>query len=297
MRPVLTSVPHVAAALPVLAVIGATAAFQVGAAMAKGLFPVLGPEGAVTLRVLLGALMLAAIVRPWRRWPAKASFGPMLGLGLATAGATLFFYLAIDRLPQGIAIALQFLGPLSVAVASSRRLLDLLWVVLAAAGVWGLVGAGAIDGRPLDPVGVLWALAAAASWAAYIVWGRTASVAFGAATPSIALIIAALVVTPVGVSHAGATLLRPDLLPLAIAVAIVSTAIPFTLEMYALPRMPPRTFAVLTSLEPAFGALFGLVMLSEVLRAPQLAGVAAVIVAAAGAAVASAPPREQTPLN
>lgn len=281
--------------LPVAAVLTATAAFQVGASLAKSLFPVLGPQGTATLRIILGALMMLAVARPWRAWPAKAPLAPLLGLGLASAGAVLFFYLALGRLPQGVAIALQFLGPLGVAVAGSRRAADLLWTALAAAGVWGLVGQdlAAGPGR-LDLVGVLWALCAAASWAAYIVWGQAASRAFGHATASLAIGIAALVILPFGVAQAGTNLLRIELLPWALLVALVSTAIPFSLEMYALPRLPAKTFAVLTSLEPAFGALFGLMLLNEILGPPQLLGVAAVIVAAVGAAWTSRP-RAQLP--
>lgn len=272
--------------LPVAAIIGATAAFQVGAALAKSLFPAVGPQGAATLRIVLGAALLLLVTRPWRGWPAKPPLASMVGLGLATAGAILFFYLAIGRLPQGVAIALQFLGPLGVAIAGSRRPSDLIWTALAAAGVWGLVGQG-LGKAGLDPLGVVWALCAAASWAAYIVWGQTASRAFKSATPALAVGIAALIITPVGVHHAGAALLDPALIPLALLVALISTAIPFSLEMYALPRMPARTFAVLTSLEPAFGALFGLVILHETLAPAQIAGVAAVIAAAAGAAWSS----------
>jgi inner membrane transporter RhtA len=207
----------------------------------------------------------------------------------------LFFYMAIGRLPQGIAIALQFLGPLGVAVAGSRRPTDLVWTALAALGVWALVGhdLGAGTGR-LDPLGVVWALCAAASWAAYIVWGQAASRAFGRATAPLAIAIAALVILPFGVAQAGSALLRLDLLPWALLVALVSTAIPFSLEMYALPRLPAKTFAVLTSIEPAFGALFGLVILHERLAPIQLAGVAAVIAAAAGAAWTGRP-RTQLP--
>lgn len=272
--------------LPVAAIIGATAAFQVGAALAKSLFPAVGPQGAATLRIVLGAALLLLVTRPWRGWPARPPVASMVGLGLATAGAILFFYLAIGRLPQGVAIALQFLGPLGVAIAGSRRPSDLIWTALAAAGVWGLVGQG-LGKQGLDPLGVVWALCAAASWAAYIVWGQTASRAFKSATPALAVGIAALVITPVGVHHAGAALLDPALIPLALVVAVISTAVPFSLEMYALPRMPARTFAVLTSLEPAFGALFGLVILHETLAPAQIAGVAAVIAAAAGAAWSS----------
>lgn len=126
--------------LPVTAVIGATAAFQVGAAIAKGLFPAIGPQGAAALRITLGALMLVVVLRPWRGWPARAPLLPMLGLGLSTGGAILFFYLALGRLPQGVAIALQFLGPLAVAIAGSHRPRDLVWAALAAAGVWALLG-------------------------------------------------------------------------------------------------------------------------------------------------------------
>ncbi|HEY0650970.1 EamA family transporter [Phenylobacterium sp.] len=281
--------------LPVAAVLAATAAFQVGASLAKSLFSVLGPQGTATLRIILGALMMLAVTRPWRGWPAKAPLLPLIGLGLASAGAVLFFYMALDRLPQGVAIALQFLGPLGVAVAGSRRLADLLWTVLAAGGVWGLVGQDLGTGvGGLDVLGVFWALCAAASWAAYIVWGQAASRAFGHATAPLAISIAALVILPFGVAQAGTELLRLELLPWALLVALVSTAIPFSLEMYALPRLPAKTFAVLTSLEPAFGALFGMMLLHERLAPAQLLGVAAVIAAAVGAAWTSRP-RTQLP--
>jgi inner membrane transporter RhtA len=284
--------PALAALLPFAAVIGATCAFQVGASIAKSLFPLVGPQGAAALRLILGSAMLIAVLRPWRNWPGRQALPQMIGLGLATAGAILFFYLALGRLPQGVAIALQFLGPLGVAIAGSRRASDLIWTALAAAGVWGLVGHSLAsgDGRPLDLLGVGFALCAGASWAAYIVWGQAASRAFGRATPALAVGIATLVVVPVGVQHAGlAALLQPSLLPLALLVALISTAIPFSLEMYALPRMPARTFAVLTSLEPAFGALAGLLLLHERLAPAQLAGVCAVMAAAAGAAWSSKP--------
>jgi len=289
-----TRASALAVLLPVAAVLVATSAFQGGASMAKSLFPELGAQGTAALRIILGALMMLAVTRPWRAWPAKAPLLPLIGLGLASAGAVLFFYMAIARLPQGIAIALQFLGPLGVAVAGSRRAADIIWTALAAAGVWALVGHDLGAGGALDPLGVVWALCAGASWAAYILWGQAASRAFGHATAPLAIGIAALVILPFGVAQAGTDLLRLDLLPFALLVALVSTAIPFSLEMYALPRLPSKTFAVLTSLEPAFGALFGLVLLNERLAGIQLAGVAAVIAAAAGAAWTGRP-RTQLP--
>jgi inner membrane transporter RhtA len=273
--------------LPLAATLGAMAAFQGGASVAKGLFPAVGPEGAAALRLLLGAAMLLAIVRPWRDWPRGAPLGSILGLGISMAGTIAMFYLALSRLPQGVAIALQFLGPLAVAIAASKRLTDLAWAGLAGAGVWLLVAAGR-QSLAIDPLGVVFALCAATGWGAYILLGRAASAAFGRSTAAIAVGIAAVVLLPVGLWRAGLALFSPSLLPIALLMAVLAAAIPFSLELYALPRLPARTFAIFTSLEPALGVLSGLVILHERLAPAQLAGVAAVIAAAAGAAWSSA---------
>jgi inner membrane transporter RhtA len=270
-------------ALPLLATLSAMACFQVGAACAKSLFPEIGPQGAAALRLSLGAAMLLVIVRPWRRWPRPAPLLALLGLGVATGGAVLMFYLAQSRLPLGVAIALQFLGPLGVAIAGTRRPVDLVWAALAAAGVWQLVGSGAHTAG-IDLLGVAFALCAAVAWAAYILCGRIASAAFGGSTGSLAASIAAVLVLPFGVAQAGSALLSPALLPMALLVALLSTVIPFSLELYALPRLPARTFATFTSLEPSFGVLSGWILLGQHLAITQIAGVAGVIVAAAGAA-------------
>jgi inner membrane transporter RhtA len=274
-------------ALPLLATLSAMAGFQTGAACAKTLFPAVGPQGAAALRLFLGALMLLAIARPWRNWPRPAPVLPLLGLGAATAGAVVMFYLAQSRLPLGIAIALQFLGPLAVAVFGTRRPIDLVWAAMAAGGVWCLVGAGA-GASSVDLVGVAFALCAAVAWASYILCGRAASSAFGGSTAALAASIAAILVLPVGIAQAGTALLSPALLPMALLVALLSTAIPFSLELYALPRLPARTFATFTSLEPAFGVLSGWVLLGQHLAITQIAGVGVVIIAAAGAAWSSA---------
>lgn len=274
-------------ALPIAAVLVAMAAFQAGAALVKGLFPAVGPEGAAALRLVAAAVMLTILFRPWRAWPKRPPWVALVGLGLGMAGLILFSYMAIARLPLGIVIALQFLGPLGVALAGSRKASDLVWAGLALAGVWALLGARAAH-VSLDPIGVGWALAAAASWAGYIVFGRQASAAFGASASALATAIAAIAVLPAGVAHAGSALLSPALLPLVLLVAGVSTALPTALELYALPRMPARTFGVFMSLEPAFGALSGFVILHEALTWPQLMGVAAVMTAAAGSAVSAA---------
>jgi inner membrane transporter RhtA len=279
-------------ALPILAALAAMAAIQAGAAFAKPLFPIVGPEGAATLRLVLAAAVLSAFQRPWRERPAKPPWLSLLGLGASMGGMILLFFMALERLPQGVAVAIQFLGPLGVALAGARRRLDLAWAVLALAGVWALLG-GRLPGEAVDAVGVALALGAAACWAVYILCGRTAGAAFGRATPALATALAALVVLPSGVVTAGAALFSPAAIPLAFLVAVVSAAIPFSLELYALPRMPARTFGILMSLEPAIAALSGLLLLGERLRPVQVAGVAAVIVAAAGAAWSAAAPEHR----
>jgi inner membrane transporter RhtA len=266
--------------------------FQLGAALAKGLFPLAGPLGTATIRLGLGAVLLVAVVRPWRAWPRRAPILPLVGLGLSMAGVILLFFLAMERLPLGVAIALQFLGPLGIALLGSRRPSDLVWAGLAAGGVWSLVGVGSAATMP-DPVGIAFGLAAACCWASYILCGRAAGAAFGTSTAAIAVSIAALVVLPVGVHQAGASLLALVLLPATLVMVLLSTVIPFSLELYALPRLPARTFAVLTSLEPAFGVLFGLLVLGERLSVAQMAGVVAVMGAAAGAAWSSADERSR----
>lgn len=269
--------------LPLAATLGAMVAFQVGASIAKGLYPAVGPEGAAGLRLAIGALILVAVMRPWRDWPKDAKLAPLIGLGVAAGAAVLFFYIANGRIPQAIAISLQFLGPLAVAVATSRRWTDLVWTALAAVGVWQLVGLGGVHGR-LDLWGLLSALAAGVGWGVYILCGRAAGAHFGRATAALATSIAALVVLPIGIATAGSALLDPSIWPLAVVVAVISTAIPFSLEIYAMPRLPARTFAVFTSLEPACGVVTGGLILRQALAPAQMAGVALVIAAAAGSA-------------
>lgn len=280
--------------VPILAIVGGMAAFQVGAALAKGLFPAVGPTGAAALRLMFGSLMLIILVRPWRGWPKNPPLFSLLALGVSMAGAIQMFYIAIDHLPLGIAIAIQFLGPLAVAVFASHRAVDLVWAAFAAAGVWLLVGMEA-SGQPIDLVGVAWSLGAAVSWAGYIVLGRRVSGAFGHSTAALAVTVAALVIIPVGFANAGMGLFAPALIPLALVVALFSAAIPFSLEFFAMPRMPPRTFAVFMSVEPTFGVLFGFLILHERLTPFQMGGIAMVVIAAAGAAASArtkAPPAQ-----
>ena len=269
--------------LPLFSVICATAAFQVGAALAKGLFPAVGPMGAAALRLAFAAVLLLAIHRPWRVWPAGAPRLPLLGLGLSLGGVMLLFYMGLTRAPLAVVISLQFLGPLGVALFDSRRPIDLVWAGLAGVGVWSIVGLTDTTAGQ-DWLGVLYGLGAAAGWAGYILFGRRAGRDYGRSTPALGLSIAALAVLPFGWAQAGPGLFSVDVLPLALLVALTATAIPLSLELYALPRLPPRVFAVFTSLEPAFGVLAGALMLGERLGPGQTLGGAAVVLAAAGAA-------------
>lgn len=264
------------ALMPVLACVIAMASFQLGAALAKQLFALIGPIGSASLRLLFGAIILIALMRPWRNWPAGVPRIPVIGLGVCMAGAILFFYLAIDRVPLGVAMPVQFLGPLLLATFMSRGIADLLWAALAAAGIWCLLGSEGVAGT-VDPLGILFAAVAALCWAGYILFGKRAGEVLGVASAPVALGISAIVLLPVGIADAGTALFSPALLPLALVVALVSATIPFWLELWAMPRLPTRTFSVLMSIEPAFAVLSGLVFLGEQLSLVQTLGVALVI--------------------
>jgi len=269
-------------ALVLLSIVSA----QLGAAIAKSLFDALGPGGTVFLRITFAALVLLFLVRPkWGGYDRTEYF--VAGLfGLALAGMNFSIYLAIDRIPLGIAVTLEFVGPLGVAVAGSRRMLDLLWVVLAAAGILLLAPLGVLGGMDLDPVGVAFALLAGCLWASYILLSaRTGSVFPGGTGLVIALSVGTLVLLPIGIAGAGYALLDPKLLLAGFGVAMLSSAIPFSLDLEALRKIPARVFGVLMSLEPAVAALAGLVVLGERLEMRAVAAILFVTVASSGASL------------
>ena len=268
--------------LPVSALLLAMLSFQFGAAVAKQLFPLVGAEGATAIRRGLGALILWMLKRPWRNLGGRRDWTSLVGYGLTLGLMNLFFYMALRTLPLGIAVALEFLGPLAIALFGSRRALDLVWVVLVIAGLALLAPYGE-HAQALDPVGVAYALGAAAGWATYILLGRRAGDAFGGDAVALGSAIGALVAVPVGVVHAGTALFSLSILPFAVGVAVLSSALPYSLEMFALTRLPARTIGILVSLEPAMGALLGLVFLDERLSTFQWLAIAAVIVASMGA--------------
>jgi len=199
-----------------------------------------------------------------------------------------FFYLSLRTLPHGIAVALEFAGPLAVAMLASRRPIDFLWIVLAALGLVALLPLG-LSPAPLAPLGVAYALAAGLCWALYIVFGQKAGAAHGGQTVALGTLVGALVIVPIAVAHAGARLFSPALLPAALGVAVLSSALPYSLEMFSMTRLPTRTFGVLMSLDPALGALAGLCLLGERLTLIQWLAIGSIILASAGSAATSKP--------
>ena len=276
--------------VPVAALIGGIVSVQYGAALAKGLFAAVGPEGATTLRLIFGSLILGVLMRPWRVRVSRAVLPSLIGYGVSVAVMNMLFYMALKTVPLGITVALEFTGPLLVATLQSHRKLDILWVALAVAGILLLSPPVPTD-HPVDPFGVACALGAGGAWAVYIVFAQRAGAELGHQTAAIGMSIAAVLVLPVGLVHSGTALFQPAILVSAVAVGIFSSALPFTLEMVALTRMPARVYGTIAALDPAAGALMGLVMLHEALTFGQWAGIAVVMTAASGSALTMRAPK------
>ncbi|ALK99397.1 threonine transporter [Massilia sp. WF1] len=258
-----------------------------GAAFAKHLFPLVGAEGVVGLRVGLSALLLAAFTRPWRTLPSRAEIPSLLLYGLALGSMNLLIYRAFSRIPIGIAVSIEVMGPLAVVLLSSRRARDFVWVACAAFGLWLLLPLRAGAGAALDPAGIAYAAGAAFCWALYIVFGKRASQAAGSGTVAWGMLAASVFIVPVGAVYAGSALLSPFVLLAGLAVAVLSSAAPYTLEMIALRRLPRRVFGILVSSSPAVAALAGFAVLGERLGGVQWLGIGLVILAC-GATAASA---------
>ena len=261
-----------------------------GTSLAKGLFPFVGAEGTTTYRLVFSTLLLMAFWRPWRRpwiWadvPILVLFGATLGL------MNLLFYNAIKTVPFGLAIAVEFTGPLAVALWSSKKPLDFVWIVLAVAGMGLILPLGNASGADMqaaaiDPVGIAYALGAGACWAVYIVVGQRVADRIGAFATPMGMLVAALLVTPVGISVAGSSLLNPEWMLAGLGIALLSSAIPYSLEMYSLKHLPKQTFSILLSLEPAVGALAGWLVLSEQLSTQQLCAIGLIMAASMGSAM------------
>jgi inner membrane transporter RhtA len=267
---------------PTLLVLTAVTSVQFGAALAKSLFDEIGAGGTVFVRVLFAAIVLALIWRPRLAGHGARDLWLALAFGLVLAGMNLAFYAALDRIPLAIAVTFEFVGPLGVAVFGSRRALDLVWVGLAAAGILLLSDFG---GAGLDGLGVALALLAGALWASYILLSaRLGRVFPGGGGLALAMLVATVPLAPVGIADAGSELLVPWVLAVGAAVGILSSAIPYALELEALRRLPVGVFGVLMSLEPAVAALAGFVVLGESLATREVAAILLVVAASAGAA-------------
>ena len=270
--------------IPFLAVLGSVTALGVGTSWAKhALFPVVGAQGTTAVRVGLSALLMLMLWRPWRWRLSRADAQAVALYGAALGAMNLMFYLSLQTLPFGLAVAIEFAGPLAVAIWSSRRAVDFVWVALAIVGLALLLPLG-LSGSTLDPLGVLYAVGAAVFWALYIVFGKRAGHLHAGQSVSLGLLVAALVVVPVGVAHAGAALLSPSVLLVGVAVAAISSALPISLEMMALKRLPKEAFGIMISMEPAVAALLALALLGERLDTVQWLAIGCIVAASMGSA-------------
>jgi inner membrane transporter RhtA len=274
-----TSVPL----LPAAAVLGSVTSLCIGTSFAKKLFPLVGAEGTSALRVGFSALFLLLFWRPWR-WPlSRRDAGFVIRYGLTLGTMNLLFYMALRTIPFGIAVAIEFSGPLAIAMFGSRRAVDFVWLVLAVVGLGLLLPLG--HHAALDTTGVLFAMAAAVCWALYILFGKQAGHLHAGQSVSLGLVAASIIVVPIGIAHAGTALLDPMILLAGAGVAIISSAIPMSLEMMALKRLPSETFGIMVSLEPAVASLLALIILGEQLHTSQWTAIACIVMASIGSTV------------
>lgn len=266
---------------PVGLVLGGCVSVQFGAAVAVTLMPRAGAVGVVTLRLVFAAIVLLIVCRPKLRGHSRADWGTVVAFGVAMGGMNMLFYQAVERIPLGPAVTLEVLGPLALSVFASRRLVNAVWAGLALCGVF-LLGGGGFGG--LDLVGAAFAVSAGGMWAAYIVFSARTGRRFPQADGlALAMAVAAVICLPLGIAESGSKLVVPTTLALGAAVAVMSSVLPYTLELLALRRMPASTFAVMMSLEPAIAALAGFLILDQAMSALGALAIALVIAASIGA--------------
>lgn len=266
---------------PVGLVLTGCVSVQFGGAVAVSIMPKTGPLGIVAIRLVVAAVVLLVVCRPKLRGYRRADWGTVLAFGVTMCGMNGLFYQAADRIPLGLAVTFEVLGPLVLSVVASRRLVNLVWALLALLGVFLLSGTGLSD---IDLGGVAFALGAGVMWAGYIVFSARTGRRFPQADGlALAMAVGALLILPFGIAEAGDALLVPSTLALGAGVAILSSVLPYTLELVALRRLPAPTFAILMSLEPAIAALAGFLILSQTLSWIEAAAIALVIAASLGA--------------
>lgn len=279
------SAPRSSSVLPVLAILGSIVFLCTGTSWAKHtLFPEVGAQGTTALRIGFSALLMLLFWRPWRSLPSRADLRSIALYGATLGTMCLSFYMSLRTLPFGIAVAIEFAGPLSVAVWSSRRAVDFVWIALAVLGLALLLPLGH-DVHSLDPTGLAWAALGGTGWGCYIVFGKRVGHLPIRITAPLGAAVAALVVVPVGVAHAGAALLSPAIVLTGLGVALISSAIPISLELFALKHLPKQVFGTMTSMEPAVAALLALVFLGEVLSPTQCLAIGLIMAASMGCAL------------
>jgi len=274
--------PLIARLIPYAALFAGMMILAGGTSFAKSLFPLIGAQGATAYRVGISALLLVLVFRPWRFALTRADLKAVVLYGVVLGAMNLSFYMALRTIPLGVAIAIEFVGPLSLALIHSRRPIHFACIGFAVLGLGLLLplkgGAGS-----LDPVGVALAAFAGLCWALYIIFGKRLTHLHPGQSVALGMSVAAMVVVPFGLAHAGAALFNPAIVVAGLAVAIFSSALPYSLEMVALRGIPKRTFGVVLSAEPAIGALAGLVVLHEHLTGQQWIAIAAIVIASVGA--------------
>jgi inner membrane transporter RhtA len=267
---------------PIAVLILAIISIQTGASFAKNLFPIAGAAGTTTLRLFFASLILWAIWRPWRFTFKKADLKNLCIYGTALGSMNLAFYFSLQRIPLGLAVTLEFIGPLTLAILSSRKNIDFFWATLAGLGIFMVMPESDLN-HAIDPIGIAFALIAGMFWAFYIFFGQKAGKDLhGGIAATIGMSFAALVVLPFGLMIDGPKLLNLSILPMGLFVAILSSAIPYSLEMYSLKKIPTKTFGILMSLEPAVASLVGLICLGEQLTVIQWFAIFCVMAASLG---------------
>ena len=270
--------------LGALALILSIISLCVGTSFAKGLFESLGPIGTTTLRLVFSTCFMWLFWRPWRLALTRSDLASIIPYGICMVGMGSFFYMAIDKLPLGIAIAIQFSGPLTVAVLSSRSRYDFLWVLFALGGLYLLLWPST-DGDELfnlDLAGIVFALIGGTFWAGYILVGQRARMVHPGLITSYGFATASLIILPIGIITAGPAIFNPNILLYGLGIALLSSAIPFTLEIFSLRILPLKTFSIMVSLEPAVGALTGIIILNETLELREWFAVLLIVFAAIG---------------
>jgi len=282
--------------LPIVVLLIAMVSIQGGAALAKTLFPLIGPQGVTAVRLGLGTIILAIIFKPWRLRFNREQRLPLFFYGLALGSMNYLFYLSLKTIPLGVAVALEFTGPLAVALFASRRAVDFIWVIMAVIGLWFLLPLGK-DIAHVDLAGAAYALGAGACWAIYIIAGQKAGAEHGPATVAAGSFIAAIIFVPLGALEASSSILSWAVLPIGLTIAVLSTALPYSLEMIALTRLPTRTFGTLMSIEPALAAISGIIFLGEHLTFIQWIALFFIIVASAGSTLTIKRESKITPID